>query len=192
MRRQGPVHSLVLGALCLLALCVRVSVGAEAEVLSVPVAGGPAVAAEPLADTKKNRVRLAVRYLKDHPVEEMMDEILSKSLEISDTKQQNMIRAAMDRMDMKKIQVATRDALVRNMEVSEIKYLMDMYSTDMGKRVLKKMGSFMAEVNPVMNQEAYQALTAVNGGKMPTLQQKGPAQLHAKGMNGGISVPLTK
>jgi hypothetical protein len=146
-----------------------------------------------MADTKKNRVRLAVRYLKDHPVEEMMDEILNKSLKISDTNQQNMIRAALDRMDMKKIQVATRDALVRNMEVAELKYLMDMYSTDMGKRVLKKMGSFMAEVNPVMNQEAYQALTAVNGGKMPTLEQpKGPSQLHAQGMNGGISVPLTK
>lgn len=49
-------------------------------------------------------------------------------------------------MVRRQVHVAVRDALVRNLDVEELTFLVDMYSTELGKRVMKKMGKFMGEV----------------------------------------------
>lgn len=84
------------------ALALLVPSGAsEAEVPAVD--GSAAQEAEPLRDTKKNRVRLAVKYLKEHPVEDMFDDMLNNYLSNSEPKQRDQMRAAMDRVNTKKV-----------------------------------------------------------------------------------------
>lgn len=116
-------------------------------------------------DTTENRKAAVDRYLAVVPVSEVVDDISEKmSAQMPPEQGVTMKKIIRDSMDAGVIEKAMRESMAKHFSVGEITALSNFYSTAEGKSVMKKMGNYMAEVMPVIQQQIAQAATKGGAG----------------------------
>jgi uncharacterized protein len=121
-----------------------------------------------LDDTPENRVKMAEEYLRGVPIQEMMADMTEKvalSLPASD---RELFKSLMTKyIDINVLNEATKRALTKYFTADELQAMSDFYGSPQGKSILKKMGSYMAELMPgIQTQMAKAAQAAFQEMKM--------------------------
>jgi hypothetical protein len=111
----------------------------------------PAVALE---DTPENREREVIRYLKAIPPEELMADMTNKlATTLPEERREGFIKMMTKHLDMARVTSAIRDGMVKSFTADELKALADFYTQPVAKSAMAKMGTYMAEVMPVVMKE---------------------------------------
>src|SRR5262249_17243297 len=115
----------------------------------------PALALE---DTPPNREREADRYLKATPPDELMADMANKMAATMPAEQrETFIKMMTKHLDMARITAAIRAGMVKSFTADELKALADFYNSPEGKSAMAKMGTYTAEVMPVIMREIQNA-----------------------------------
>ncbi len=72
-----------------------------------------------------------------------------------------LFRRNLDSIDMKKLRSTLRHTMIKHFTAPELEYVVDMYSTPMGRAVMGKMGAYTSEITPKLH-EAMQPITQMN------------------------------
>jgi len=129
--------------------------------------------AEPLANTKENRMREAKRYLKATPPEEMMEDMAKNMAQnMPESERQEFIDLMTKHLDMDAFAQLMTDSMVKHFTAEELKALADFYSSPVGKSAMKKFGAYMADIMPHIQVEIMKAYTKAMESKI----EKKPAQ----------------
>jgi len=123
--------------------------------------------AEELPDTPGNRLAAAEKYLEVYSFKEMMTDFAKKtSMNLPQNERQTYIDFIMQGVRFDVLERAAMVSMVRHFTVRELRAMTDFYSSPEGRSVMKKFGDFMADMMPVIEQEAkrtyqkYQANTS--------------------------------
>ncbi|TFJ84736.1 hypothetical protein NSK_003768 [Nannochloropsis salina CCMP1776] len=102
-----------------------------------------------LKDTVKNRMKLADQYIFENPVEENMEGMARQHmLKMPDPKEREQLMRNLETLDMDHVRRITRHAMVKHFTTEELEFLINMYSTSVGKSVMAKIGAYSAELGP--------------------------------------------
>jgi hypothetical protein len=108
----------------------------------------PALALE---DTPQNREREVSRYLKAMSPEEMMADMSNKVAATLPPEQREVFITMMTKhLDMARLTAAMRQGMVKSFSADELQALADFYSSPVAKSAVAKMGTYMAEVMPIV------------------------------------------
>ncbi len=111
----------------------------------------PALALE---DTPDNREREVSRYLKIIPPEELMADMSAKlAATLPPEQRAAFVRMMTKHLDMVRLTAAMREGMVKTFTADELQALADFYSSPVAKSAIAKMGTYMAEVMPVLMTE---------------------------------------
>jgi hypothetical protein len=111
----------------------------------------PALALE---DTPENREREVTRYLKITPPDEMLADMTNKLAATLPADQRVGFTNMMTKhLDMARVTAAMKEGMVKTFSADELKALADFYSQPVAKSAISKMGTYMAEVMPVLMRE---------------------------------------
>jgi hypothetical protein len=111
----------------------------------------PALALE---DTPENREREASRYLKITPPEELLADMTDKlAATLPEEQRAGFIDMMTKHLDMAHVTGAMREGMVKTFSADELQALADFYSSPVAKSAIAKMGTYMAEVMPVLMTE---------------------------------------
>lgn len=125
----------------------------------LPAFGMP-LAISAIEDTPANRAAQADRYLAAMPVSEMIESLAEQMAPPGDVKQRRQFVEAMTAdLDIEKVARIMREALVRVYTADELSALADFYSSPAGRSATRKMGNYLAEVMPRLQEEARKAQT---------------------------------
>ena len=107
-----------------------------------------------LEDTPQNREREVARYLKATPPEDMMADTSKKlAATLPPERRDAFVKMMTKHLDMAKVTAAIRDGMLKSFTADELQALADFYSSPVAKSAMAKMGSYMAEVMPVVMKE---------------------------------------
>jgi len=116
-------------------------------------------------DSPALREAAAQRYLKAVPVQKMIDDMLAGVTKSIPTEQQAgfdaFIRKTL-RPDF--IEQVSIQAMVKTFTVQEIDAMTSFYASPEGRSVQAKMGTYMAEIMPLIQQEIVRAVQEMNAG----------------------------
>lgn len=120
------------------------------------------VGEELLPDTYGNRVLYAEKYMQVFSMENMMHDVIRESStnypEIYRGRYVNLMKKYIDVDVLERAMLA---ALVKNFTVSELNALANFYGSDVGKSVMKKFGTYMADVMPAIQMQVIKAQSDV-------------------------------
>jgi hypothetical protein len=115
-----------------------------------------------LEDTPENREREVARYLKVIPPEEMLADMTKKlAATLPADQREGFVKMMTKYLDMAHVTGAMRTGMVKTFTADELKALADFYSSPVAKSAIAKMGTYMAEVMPVLMNEIQSAAAKV-------------------------------
>lgn len=121
------------------------------------LAGVPAIQA--LEDTQENRAKETDRYLAATPASEMMEDMTeAMSMNLPPSERDEFRRLLTEYVDLDRVTEAMRSSMIRNFTADELAAMADLFESPEGKSAMKKMGSYMAEVMPVIEAEVMRAI----------------------------------
>jgi hypothetical protein len=121
-----------------------------------------------LEDSPASRATEAERYLKAAPPSEMfadMADNMSKSM--PEGQRQQFVDMMTKNLDVQAVTAAMKDGMVKNFTADELAALADFYNSPVGKSAMKKMGVYMADLMPVLQQEVQKAMMKAQSGAAP-------------------------
>jgi hypothetical protein len=126
-----------------------------------------------LEDTQQNREREADRYLKTTPPEELMADMSKKiATTLPEPQREGFVRMMTKHLDMGRVTAAMRDGMVKSFSADELKALADFYNSPVGKSAMGKMGTYTAEVMPVVMREIQTAAAKAQLEQSQQMQQQ--------------------
>ena len=110
------------------------------------------------ADTKENRLKAAQRYLKIMPMKDMMEDMAKEMSKTMPADQAAVFKKILTQdVDISVLEKAATESMVKNFTTSEIEALAKFYASPEGRSVMKKLGVYMADVMPAIQQEIARA-----------------------------------
>ena len=120
-----------------------------------PVSGAP--------DTPETRRKEAERYLQVSPPKALFEDMADKMAETLPADQREQFKKVMTtQIDIAALSKAMTDAMVKNFTTEELKALADFYGSPVGKSAMKKFGTYMADIMPVVQAEIMKAAAKMN------------------------------
>jgi hypothetical protein len=115
-------------------------------------------AAWAMEDTPENRAAQVDRYLKAIPPETVLADVAEKVAKTLPPEQRQAYVAMLTKhMNMERFTQAMRAALIKWFTADEDQAMAEFYSSPNGKSITKKMGDYMAELMPTMQEELMKA-----------------------------------
>src|SRR6516225_548423 len=141
---QSPIMNLKFVVLLVLTVC------AWSPVFSAP-------------DTPETRRKEAERYLQVSPPKALFEDMADKMAETLPADQREQFKKLMTtEVDIAALSKAMTDAMVKNFTTEELKALADFYGSPVGKSAMKKFGTYMADIMPVVQAEIMKAAAKMN------------------------------
>jgi len=125
-----------------------------------------------LEDTPENRSTEAARYLEVVPASEMFADVAVNMSKTMPEAQREKFIQIMKGLDFARLTQAMKDSMVKIFTADELKALADFYSSKEGKSAMKKMGTYMAELMPIIQDETRKAVSKLR----ETSMEKTPAE----------------
>jgi hypothetical protein len=120
-----------------------------------PVFGAP--------DTPETRRKEAERYLQVSPPKALFEDMADKMAETLPADQREQFKKVMTtQIDIPALSKAMTDAMVKDFTTEELKALADFYGSPVGKSAMKKFGTYMADIMPVVQAEIMKAAAKMN------------------------------
>lgn len=120
-----------------------------------PVFGAP--------DTPETRRKEAERYLQVSPPKALFEDMADKMAANIPADQRDQFKKLMTtEVDIAALSKAMIDAMVKNFTTEELKALADFYGSPVGKSAMKKFGTYMADIMPVVQAEIMKAASKMN------------------------------
>lgn len=120
-----------------------------------------------ITDTPENRAAQADRYLAAVPPQALFDDMIEKiSKTIPEAQRAAFVTGLTKHMDMARLTPAMRASLIKQFTPDELAAMADFYGSPTGKSIMKKMGDYMADMMPVMQQEMTKAMQGVQAEMM--------------------------
>jgi hypothetical protein len=114
-------------------------------------------------DTPALREAAAQRYLKAVPVQKMIDDMLKVIMKSVPAEKQTGFDAFIRKtLRPEFIEQASIQAMVKTFTVHEINAMTSFYNSPEGRSVQAKMGTYLAEIMPLLQQEMLRALQEIN------------------------------
>lgn len=111
-----------------------------------------------IEDTPDHRAAQAERYLAAVPISEMIQSLAEQMAPPGDVEmRRQFIEAATLHLDIEMVARIMREALVRVYTADELCALADFYSSPAGRSATRKMGHYLAEVMPRLQEEIRKA-----------------------------------
>ncbi len=110
-------------------------------------------------DSNDARLKAAKRYLQVTPMSKMVDDTINEMAQkIAPDKRNDFVTymKSMIRADM--LEEIAIDSMVEIFSAEELNALADFYGSVMGKSIMNKFGSYMAEVMPALQKELMRSL----------------------------------
>lgn len=118
-----------------------------------------AALAQGAGDAHADRVAAAQRLLKAQSMESlMMDIAAGMGAAMPEEQRAAFIDMIRNEFDITAVESAVMNSMVRIFTAAEINALADFYGSPEGQSIQKKMGPYMAEVAPLMQQAALEAM----------------------------------
>jgi hypothetical protein len=118
-------------------------------------------AAWAMEDTPENRAAQVDRYLKAIPPETVLADVAEKVAKTLPPEQrQAYVTMLTKHMNMERFTQAMRAALIKWFTADEDQAMAEFYASPNGKSIMKKMGDYMAELMPTMQEELMKAAQA--------------------------------
>ena len=115
-----------------------------------PVFGAP--------DTPETRRKEAERYLQVSPPKALFEDMADKMAETLPADQREQFKKVMTtQIDIPALSKAMTDAMIKDFTTEELKALADFYGSPVGKSAMKKFGTYMADIMPVVQAEIMKA-----------------------------------
>ncbi len=114
--------------------------------------------ASEIPDTPANRKIAAERYMTVVSMENMMSDVITQSAKNIPEQQRSRFINLMTqyvRLDVLKRQALS--SMIKHFSVKELNALADFYGSPEGQSAVKKLGVFMADVTPLIQQEIFRA-----------------------------------
>jgi hypothetical protein len=132
-------------------------------VLLVLATTSPFVLAADRDDTPVLREAAAQRYLKAVPVQKMIDDMLKVVMKSVPAEKQTGFNAIIRKtLRPEFIEQASIQAMVKTFTAHEINAMTSFYDSPEGRSVQAKMGTYLAEIMPLLQQEMLRALQEIN------------------------------
>jgi hypothetical protein len=114
-------------------------------------------------DTPETRRKEAERYLQVSPPKALFEDMADKMAANIPADQREQFKKLMTtEMDIAALSKAMIDAMVKNFTTEELKALADFYGSPVGKSAMKKFGTYMADIMPVVQAEIMKAASKMN------------------------------
>ncbi len=115
-------------------------------------------AAFAMDDTIENREAQALRYLNTTPPKEMMADMVEQmSANLPQESQKAFKDLMLKYFDMKVLTTLTLKAMIKNFTADELSAMADFYGSPPGKSSVKKLGSYLADIMPGIQNELRKA-----------------------------------
>jgi hypothetical protein len=120
---------------------------------------GPGASAKALPDNQENRTLVAKQYLEAMPPKEMLQAVAGRVAPRFPESERKVFTEVMNSPEMEKTAYQiTLESLVKNFTVGELKAMVAFYGSPEGKSALSKLGPYMGEVIPRIQQEVKKAI----------------------------------
>jgi len=107
-----------------------------------------------LSDNPANREKEADRFMQAFPPSELIDDMVKGLAENVPPEQRDSFAAMFaTSLDMKVIGKSMREAMVKDFTAPELKSLADFYTSPISRSAMKKYGTYMSDIMPVIQQE---------------------------------------
>src|SRR5438067_785730 len=114
-------------------------------------------------DTPETRRREAERYLQVSSPKALFEDMADKmGANLPADQREQFKRVMTTQLDIAALTKAMMDAMVKNFTTDELKALADFYGSPVGKSAMKKFGTYMADIMPVMQAEIIKASAKLN------------------------------
>ena len=114
-------------------------------------------------DTPETRRKEAERYLQVSPPKALFEDMADKMAETLPADQREQFKKVMTtQIDIPALSKAMTDAMVKDFTTEELKALADFYGSPVGKSAMKKFGTYMADIMPVVQAEIMKAAAKMN------------------------------
>lgn len=118
------------------------------------------------AGVEDDKLAAAHRYLAAAPMSAMVDDMTSKvALQVPEKERAKFVRLMTKELDVEALEAAVVDALVKTFTLEELNAFADFYGSEVGKSAIKKFGTYMSLVMPVMQQEMKRAIKKIEAEK---------------------------
>lgn len=122
-------------------------------VFSQPTARG-----QDSADGKEAKTKAVERYLKLVPMRALMEDMTEAMAKNMPPAKATELRELLTKnLDIKALEDATRESMLKHFTAKEINALADFYGSPEGRSIMKKFGVYMAELQPVIQREILKA-----------------------------------
>lgn len=110
-------------------------------------------------DTEATRTIAANRYLAAVPLSELMDDLVEQmGKNMPQDKRSQIHKILAENFDFKTFESIIKASIIKHFDTNEINAMADFYSSPVGKSVMKKFGSYMADVMPPLQTEIVKAV----------------------------------
>jgi hypothetical protein len=117
-----------------------------------------AAAADAPADSPEARAKAAERYLKVVPMKGLMEDMAEQLTKNMPPEQAASVKKLLtEKLDIAAIETAAKEAMVKHFTAKQIDALATFYGSEEGREIMKKFGTYMAELQPVIQQEVRKA-----------------------------------
>jgi len=115
-----------------------------------------------VSDTPSNREKEADRFMLAFPPKELIDDMVKGLSENVPPEQRDSFAAMFaSSMDTKVIGKAMREALMKDFTAPELKSLADFYTSPISRSAMKKYGTYMSDIMPVIQQEMISSMQKI-------------------------------
>lgn len=109
-------------------------------------------------DTAEARAKAAERYLKSVPMKGMMKNMIEgMSRSVPTDKRKEFISKMNKMINITELEKIARSAMIKTFTADELNALADFYGSKLGKSATSKLGNYMAEVMPAIQQQMMKA-----------------------------------
>ncbi len=116
-----------------------------------------------VADTPRNRLAAAQRYLKAVPPMEMVKENVDQlAARLPEDRREEFREALAKVLESERMEKITLDAIVKHFTVREINALAAFYGSAEGRSIGKKFSAYMADVMPLIQEEVSKTLAGLH------------------------------
>jgi hypothetical protein len=114
-----------------------------------------------LDDTPENRAKIAEEYLRIYPAQQMFADTTEKCVLNMPEERRELFKALMTKyLNINVLTEAMKRALKKFFTVDELQAMRDFYGSPQGKSIVKKMGSYMADLMPEIQSQVAKAVQA--------------------------------
>lgn len=114
--------------------------------------------ASEILDTPANRKIAAERYMTVVSMENMMSDVITQSAKnIPEQQRSRFINLMTQYVRLDVLEREALSSMIKHFSVKELNALADFYGSPEGQSAVKKLGVFMADVTPLIQQEIFRA-----------------------------------